>query len=474
MPMRRLSIDLKLRLALRVAAIAALCCVAAALYALFAADRAAHARADFIAEVLAKDLALQQDQSRWISNVPHRFPDLQRVAAVVTDPGLCIGYRAPGGEIVQRLCNGAAPGDVAAPKLFAALYRTIFNTAFESARPVFFRGAAEGEAVVGIDPQILTAQSWRETSRLLAVMACALLALCLLTYAALAFALRPTRAVRAGLERLAAGDLSARLPTFDLAELSAIADVFNQLAGRLETTLVERNTLTRRLIVVQDEERQHLARELHDEFGQCLAAVNAMAVSAGQTAARECPALLPECQSIASTAAHMMDALRGALLRLRPPDVEELGLAASLEGLVAGWNSRSGAHTRFSLEMSAGIEALPKDFAASLYRVAQEAVTNAVKHARASRVILRLCLQDDAGGADQRPHVELTVDDDGKGGGDYPALKTGMGLLGMRERIAALGGRLSLETSCLSGLKLCARIPVPPLPRHPLDVGKAA
>src|SRR3981081_2191577 len=180
-------------------------------------------------------------------------------------------------------------------------------------------------------------------------MAVALAGLCVLVYAALADALRRTRAIRAGLERLAAGDLSARLPPFDLAELSAVGNVFNHLAGSLETTLAERKALTQRLIVVQDEERQHLARELHDEFGQCLAAISAVAASAGQTAQLECPALMPECQSIARTAAHMMDALRGALLRLRSPDVDELGLAASPEGVVAGWSQgRCGPHAFFN------------------------------------------------------------------------------------------------------------------------------
>jgi signal transduction histidine kinase len=156
----------------------------------------------------------------------------------------------------------------------------------------------------------------------------------------------------------------------------------------------------------------------------------------------------------------MMDALRGALLRLRPPDVDELGLAASLQGLVAGWNTRGGGRTRFSIELSGEFGALPPDFAASLYRVAQEAITNAAKHAQASRVTLRLGMQE-AAGPDQRAHVEIDVDDDGKAAAD-PTVRFGMGLLGMRERITALGGGLSMDSSRPRGLVLRARIPVPP------------
>jgi signal transduction histidine kinase len=408
--MPKLRLDLKLRLALQIAALAALCLVAATAYVLFETNRSARARADWVANLVAKDLTLQQDQFQWIKGAPNPFPDLQRVGPALMAPGLCVAYRAQGGEIVQRLCSGAAPDETAAPKLFADLYRRLFDTGRESARPVVVNDKAQGEAVASIDPQSLIEQSWRETSRLVAVMAPALLALCVLTYAALANALRPTRAISAGLERLAAGDLSARLPPFDLAELSAVGDVFNHLAGSLETTLAQRGALTQRLIAVQDDERQHLARELHDEFGQCLAAISAVAASAAQTARKECPALTPECESISRTAADMMDTLRGSLLRLRPPDVDELGLAANLEGLVAGWNGRGGGRTRFSIELTGEFDTLPQDFAASLYRIAQEAITNAAKHAQASRVNLRLGMLE--AGPDQHTRIELAVDDD--------------------------------------------------------------
>jgi signal transduction histidine kinase len=469
--------DLKLRLALRVAALAAFCFIAAAAYVLIETDRAAGARADWIAEVVAKDLTLQQGMSHWVRGAPTQFPDLQRVGPAVMAPGLCIAYRAQNGEIVQRLCSGAAPGDAAPPRLFADLYQRLFGAGRESARPVVYDGAAQGEAVASIDLQSLIGQSWRETSRLVAVLAVALFGLCVLVYAALADALRPTRAIRAGLERLAAGDLSARLPPFDLAELSAVGEVFNHLAGSLDTTLAERNALTQRLIDVQDEERRNLARELHDEFGQCLAAIGAVAASADQTARREYPALAPACQSIARTTAHMMEVLRGALLRLRPPDVEELGLAASLEGLVSGWNGRCAGRTRFSIALDGDLDALPRDFAASLYRVAQEAITNAAKHAQASEVTLRLCMKEpgmkEPADANDRAYVDLAVDDDGKAGPDVAA-KSGMGLLGMRERVAALGGRLSIKAARPSGLALRAQIPVPPAAMRPTKTRDAA
>ncbi len=464
-------IDLKLRLALRVAVLAAFCFAAAAAFVLFETDRAGRARADWIAAVVAKELALQQGQLHWITGASNQFPDLQRIAPALMAPGVCIAYRAQNGAIAQRLCSGAAPDDAGAPRLFADLYQSLFGAGRESARAVIYGDKAQGEAVASIDRQSLIGQSWRETSRLVAVLAVALLGLCILVYAALADALRPTRAIRAGLARLAAGDLSARLPPFDLAELSAVGDVFNQLAGNLETTLAERNALTQRLIAVQDEERRHLARELHDELGQCLAAVSAVAASADQTARREYPALAPACQSIARTAAHMMEVLRGALLRLRPPDVDELGLAASLEGLVSGWNGRC-AGTRFSIELDGELDGLPRDFAASLYRIAQEAITNAAKHAEASQVTLRLRMRE-AAGAEERARIELAVDDDGKGEADV-AVKSGMGLLGMRERIAALGGALSIEARRPSGLVLRAQIPVPSAEARPGETRDAA
>ncbi len=449
--------DLKYRLTLRISVVSALCFGAICAYVLFDTDRSVHARNERIAEITARTLQLQQSKMHWVNSPPAGFPDLDAVAAAAMRPGLCIAYRGVDGAIVQRICGGAEAQTDDPPRAFAMLYRRLFDPGREAARPVSFRGETTGDAVVWADAGVMTAEAWRELSRLLPVLGTALALLCILAYAALARALRPTRLIRAGLERIAAHDLSARLPPFDLAELSAIRDAFNQLAEGLETALAQRSELTRRLIALEDDERRNLARELHDEFGQSLAAIRALAASIRHSAAQDCPALVGDCDGIARTASDMMDQLRGALMRLRPPDVDELGLAASLEGLVAGWNRRQHGRTVFEISLSGGIDRLPGIIATNLYRIAQEALTNTVKHAGATRVRLQLTLQDGPASA-----TVLTVEDDGPAG-EAPD-KPGMGLLGMRERVASMGGQMSFAATSGGGARLRVEIPLPALP----------
>jgi signal transduction histidine kinase len=448
---RRHAIDLKLRLALRVAALAAICFIAVAAYTLFDSDRVARAKASRIAEIVARDIALQQSRAQWLSVSDTSTTDLQGIAALL-EPGLCIAYRDNAGAFRQGVCSGALADETAAPEIFASLYRAVFHPGEPVTVPVLIAGTARGMAVATFDAATQIGQSWREASRLLSIMAFALAGLCLAVYAALARALRPTRAIGAGLQQLAANDLSARLPRFDLAELSDISGVFNTLAQRLQTTLAERNALTRKLIAVQDEERRHLARELHDEFGQSLSAIAAQAAAAAHTAERECPPLFAECQGISRTTAHMMETLRGALVRLRPPDVEELGLTLSLESLVASWNGFEKGRTRFDIAFIGEVDGLPPGVGANLYRIAQEAVTNAAKHAHAGHVQLRLEATDTG--------IVLSVEDDGEAADISLAPKAGMGLLGMQERVVSLGGTLQFERRASGGARLVARIPL--------------
>ena len=204
------AIDLKLRLALRVAALAAVCFIAVAAYALFDSDRVAKAKASRIAEIVARDLSLQQSQAQWLSVSINSTPDLQGIAALM-EPGLCIAYRDNAGAFRQGVCSGALADEMAAPEIFASLYRAVFRPGEPVSMPVLVAGSARGMAVATFDPATQIGQSWREASRLLSIMAFALAGLCVAVYAALARALRPTRAIGAGLTA-AGGERSFRAP----------------------------------------------------------------------------------------------------------------------------------------------------------------------------------------------------------------------------------------------------------------------
>src|SRR3569833_1672059 len=235
--------DLFFCLSLWFSAVAAVCFAAFFAYVLFDADRSVRARDDDIAEVTAKTLALQQSKMHWVNNPPSTFPDLESIAASVMTPGLCIAYRNRDGQILQRVCGGAQTEGPNPPQIFAVLFRTVFDPRHETTRPVLFRGNKLGDAMAWIDPAVRTAVAWHELSRLLSVLVTAVLLLCVMVYAALARALRPTRLIRTGLERIIANDLTARLPPFDLAELSAIRDAFNQLAENLTAAIAQRTEL---------------------------------------------------------------------------------------------------------------------------------------------------------------------------------------------------------------------------------------
>jgi two-component system, NarL family, sensor histidine kinase UhpB len=219
------------------------------------------------------------------------------------------------------------------------------------------------------------------------------------------------------------------------------------------------------LFQVQEEERRALARDLHDEFGQCLTATAALAASIETGAAPDRPDLIDDARAIARVTRQMMTTLRGALARLRSQDIDELGLQASLVQLVARWNDGT-APTAFHLDVIGDLASVPMEAAVNVYRIAQECLTNAARHGKPRHVHLRVEHVADAGDA-----VALSVEDDG--GGDAARINAGSGhgILGIRERIAALGGSLSI-VGAARGVRVAAIIPliVPQRQRSPAAV----
>jgi signal transduction histidine kinase len=163
--------------------------------------------------------------------------------------------------------------------------------------------------------------------------------------------------------------------------------------------------------------------------------------------------VVDDARSISRLTARMMATLKDAFGRLRPPELDEIGLDASLRNMVNGWNLRLGTRTAFALAVEGDLSGLSSDAAMSVYRIAQECLTNAARHGTPSRVTVRVTCSNQGGA------VTLAVDDDGGGDPERVRGGAGFGILGIRERVDALGGTLAIGSSGVGGVRVAALIP---------------
>ncbi len=223
-------------------------------------------------------------------------------------------------------------------------------------------------------------------------------------------------------------------------EAEALAEAFNDMLGRLEH---ERRASARDAVAAQEHERRRIARELHDEIGQSLTAM----MLEIDTLSRAAPAeLRPQLEVLRETARHTAGEVRTIARGLRPEALDELGLQSALVTLLGSIGRDGGLSVDHQLDPDV---ALSSEEELVVYRVAQEALTNILRHAQASCAQLRLD-RDDAG-------VELVVRDDGVGMPAEPR-GAGSGLRGMRERALLVGGDLSITNVVPHGTQVCLRL----------------
>lgn len=223
--------------------------------------------------------------------------------------------------------------------------------------------------------------------------------------------------------------------------------------ARLAETLDERNRLSRRFIESQEAERRSLARELHDELGQYFNAIqlDAVAISSGAT-----PALCERAQCIIDSVTRVHRVVQTMIRRFRPVALDELGLQAALDHSISHWQRRM-PDTRLRLVMTGDLEHCGKSVNLALYRMVQEGLANISRHARVTRVDIRLDRQASPGGGGAA--VRLRVDEDGVGA-DLRAPGAALGLVGMRERAELPGGEFRVTSAPGRGFSLQATVPV--------------
>ncbi len=227
--------------------------------------------------------------------------------------------------------------------------------------------------------------------------------------------------------------------------------------AQLEAALTGNRRLSQQYVELQEAERKSLARELHDELGQYLNVIKLDAVEIRDRRSADTHALRERAGAIVVNCNHIHGALADLVRQLRPVGLDELGLAAALEHCLESWRARL-PNVSLELSVEGDVSRLPESVALTLYRLIQEALTNVAKHAAARRVAVQLeCLSPDGA---SREEIRLGIVDDGSGA-ELARPTRGLGLIGMRERIAALEGELHIASSPGRGFELRAKIPVP-------------
>jgi two-component system sensor histidine kinase UhpB len=318
--------------------------------------------------------------------------------------------------------------------------------------PLSWSGTRVGALRLSANPRSEVSEIEERAESDLLLLVLVILAMAGAVYFMVRRGLRPVGQIQTALAQLQSGALATRLPHFRVKDLDDISDSFNHCAQSLQSAAAQRRTLNLRLIAVEEDERRRLARELHDELGQSLTAIKVDAAFME----REARGVLPKVVTCAHGVAQIVDGImaltRNMLSRLRPHELETIGLRGTVQDLVSGWQARMAGRFSCTLEFEGPVEHLSPQLNITLYRLVQECLTNAVRHSRAQVIAIRFQ-------ADQS-RIQLRVTESDVIAGTAPDSAGGTGLDGMRERVAAQGGELQILWQPAGGMLLTATLPI--------------
>ena len=254
--------------------------------------------------------------------------------------------------------------------------------------------------------------------------------------------LPPLRDLSAAISKLKDGDYSAAVAPVGPPEIQQTGDEINALAGVLTSLRTSNQAFMKRIVRAQDDERAEIGRDLHDEFGPLLFAARANALALQRLSGD------PRHSALASEISSIVEAIQRTnsrlLARLRPLDLENLGLTRNIAALIDGPAAKA-SDLLAQVKLDPAIDTLDELSARTVYRFVQEAITNVLRHAKASKAGI-LATIDGA-------HVTAEVTDNGVGMPD--GIRLGRGLAGMKERISALGGTFLIDSGSSGTVVRC-------------------
>ena len=239
-----------------------------------------------------------------------------------------------------------------------------------------------------------------------------------------------------------------------IGEIVTLRDITeHKRVQQAEAELLQNRRLTQAIQTRLEEERRSIARELHDELGQCVTAIRTIGAAIANRARPDLPEIHNSARTIVEVAGHIYDVVHGIIRKLRPSALDNLGLTEALEDWLASWRERY-PDIEVALELSGKLDDLGETINITVYRIVQECLTNVVRHAAATRAEIVVARSNES--------VEVMVRDNGKGLGERNESESArFGLMGMRERVEGLAGDFRLDSRPGEGVRVRARIPVP-------------
>jgi two-component system, NarL family, sensor histidine kinase UhpB len=307
-----------------------------------------------------------------------------------------------------------------------------------------------GTIVIETDPDNETREVWNEFADSLVTPAVFCGLTILLIYILIGRTLRPLDRLAAALEEIGDGRYRTRISGRLAPELARLRDSFNRMAARLAEADAENRRLNEQLLTLQEQERSELARDLHDEVSPYLFAIGADAATAARLLKESRAGEAREnVQLIADAVRHMQRQVGRMLGQLRPIGLTEFGLREAIENTVAFWRRRR-PEIRYDTAISPQCENLGDLLGTTICRVVQEALSNAVRHAGPHLVAISVERKED--------EISVAITDDGPGLAEPGRL--GYGLVGIKERVSAIGGRLTFSNDAGEGFSVMAVLPL--------------
>ncbi len=349
------------------------------------------------------------------------------------------------GNVLYTSPPSTYKADVQAPKWFEKMVQPPVETVERRIR--------YGSLVVSSSAAGSIREAWSGFRQLMWVGLFFFVLLNLMVYALLSHSLKPIKPILTSINRMERGDLSTRLPTFTLPEFNRIGHSLNRMAESLamERQLEENRQLTQLIQTHIEDERRSLARELHDELGQYVTAIKTFAVAIANKAKDKSPDIAANAQTIVGAANQIYEGMHSIIRQLRPGALDNLGLSETLRDAMHYWQTLH-ASVRFELKLNGQLDDLGESLNINVYRIVQESINNALKHAQAKNIEVSLTLLEN--------ELQLLIKDDGVGMNLASVDQSQhFGLLGIRERVQGFHGSFSLLSEPNRGTAIHINIP---------------